>query len=76
MDKVFIINACILYLSEVQVSLLLDLWPFPVSDTIQETAYFGGGVNMCVTTHLPSLPVIIITQCMFERYDNHKPLVL
>lgn len=73
MDKVFIINACILYLSKVQVTLLLDLWL--VSDTIQETVYLGD-VNMCVPTHLPSLPVIIITQCMFERYDNHKPLVL
>lgn len=26
---------------------------------------------VCITTHLPSLPVIIMVQHMFERYDNH-----
>lgn len=31
---------------------------------------------MCAPAHLPSLPVIIMTQCMFERHDKHQPLAL
>lgn len=47
-----------------------------ICDKIQEIVFipaFSGGMRICVcvTTHLPSVTVIIITQCLFKRYDNH-----
>lgn len=72
MDTCFvIINACFIYFFQLQVWLLLHLWQHPGNSFY--TCFFWGNVNMCVcvTTQLPSVTVIIITQCMFKRYDNH-----